>query len=466
MLGGFYVDSSQQKHKRYKQAAIGGDRRSFPIMRRYVLTSLAIGCAVSALVLTLLLLGAFESGAAWLEEFYVSRGFFDSGDYTRVRWLEILVILLGAVGVAWCVVDVSQPAQKILVALSILFVSFCVSPTMALYNILFEPFSTMAAVFLAAGAGLVFAGTEKGMRKRVLEETLGGRVSMEVFDGMLAAPEPPDFAGSLREVTVLTCRLFNHSELRGKLEPTDLMGMNNLFIRSVSNFLKSRGGYLDESGPELVRAFFGLHGTSDNHTVEACRAALELRSRLRNLSQECETRWFQKLRYGVGIETGEMTVGVYGSNQRRSFSAIGADTDYSRRLAHANHRYGSDILIGPDSFRRVEKQFEFRPMEMFYDPEGDVLTEIYQLMGEAGSASEEEEARRDLFWKGVIYLREKKYEEALKHLSKAKNPSADDGPLAFFIGVAQDGISAPDTKAARNLRQLTEKGHARLSNLM
>ncbi|MDA7922280.1 hypothetical protein N9B73_11030 [Verrucomicrobiales bacterium] len=435
-------------------------------MRRYVLTSLAIGCAVSVLVLTLLLVGAFESGAAWLEEFYVSRGFFDSDEYTRVRWLEIIVIAMGAVGVAWCVVDVSLPAQKILVALSILFVSLCVSPAMALYNVLFEPFSTMVSVFLAAGAGLVFAGTEKGMRKRVLEETLGDRVSREVFDGILAAPEPPDFAGSLREVTVLTCRLFNHSELRGKLEPTDLMGMNNLFIRSVSNFLKSRGGYLDESGPEMVRAFFGLHGAGEDHAVEACRAALELRSRLKNLSQECETRWFQKLHYGVGIETGEMTVGVYGANQRRSFSAIGADTDYSRRLAHANHRYGSDLLIGPDTFRRVEGRFDFRPMEMFYDPENDVLTEIYQLMGEAGSASEEEKARRDLFWKGVIYLREKKYEEALKHLSKAKNPSADDGPLAFFLGLAQDGISAPDTKAARNLRQLTEKGHARLSNLM
>ena len=238
MLGGFTVDLDQHELKFSKQAPIGVYRRKSPIMRRYVLTSLAIGCAVSVLVLTLLLVGAFESGAAWLEEFYVSRGFFDSDEYTRVRWLEIIVIAMGAVGVAWCVVDVSLPAQKILVALSILFVSLCVSPAMALYNVLFEPFSTMVSVFLAAGAGLVFAGTEKGMRKRVLEETLGDRVSREVFDGILAAPEPPDFAGSLREVTVLTCRLFNHSELRGKLEPTDLMGMNNLFIRSVSNFLK------------------------------------------------------------------------------------------------------------------------------------------------------------------------------------------------------------------------------------
>jgi len=324
----------------------------------------------------------------------------------------------------------------------------------------------MTAVFLAAGAALVFAGTERGMRKRILEETLGGRVSREVFDNMLSALEPPQFGGSVREVTVLTCRLFNQSELRGKLEPTDLMGMNNLFIRRVSNFLKSRGGYLDESGPELVRAFFGLHGDPGNHTGDACCAALELRSRLKNLSQECETRWFQKLRYGVGIETGEMTVGVYGSSQRLTFSAIGADTDYSRRLAHANYRYGSDLLVGPDAFREVERQFDFRPMEMFYDPENDVLTEIYQLMGEAGSASAEEAQRRELFWKGVIYLREKKYEEALMHLSKAKNPRADDGPLAFFLGVAQEGILAPDTKGARNLRQLTEKGHARLSNLM
>src|SRR5690606_25167597 len=130
----------------------------------------------------------------------------------------------------------------------------------------------------------------------------------------------PDFGGGVRDGTGLTCRLLNHAELREKLEPAELLKMSNLFLRSVWTFVMSRGAYLDESGPELVRVFFGMVEPSDDHAEQACRSALELRARLKNLGQECESRWFQKLQYGVGISSGPMTVGVYGSKQHFFFS--------------------------------------------------------------------------------------------------------------------------------------------------
>lgn len=435
-------------------------------MRRYVLTSLAIGGSVIVVVLVLFLLGVFEAPAKWLGEIYLSRGIFETETFVRAKWLEILLLCLVALGISWAVVDVSQFAQKILVAMTVSLLIFALSPTLALYNVLYEPFSALAGLILASGAALIFSGTERGMRKRMLEDVLGLRVSRDTFDELLSADDPPDFGGEEKEVTVLTCRLFNHEELKGKMESVDLMGMSNLFIRNVSTFLLSRGAYLDESGPELVRVFFGLIGEEADHADKACKAALELRSRLKNLSQECETRWFQRLYYGVGINSGKMTVGVYGSQQHQFFSGIGPDTDYSRRLAHANHRYGSDLLVGPDTYRIVSESYEFRPMEMFYDPEAQMMTEIYQLLADKGALSGDDDSRREHFWKGVVYFREKKYEEALDSFAKARQPGVDDDPLSFFVTKAQEGIAAPDSQEGRNLSDLTEKGHARLSTLM
>ena len=345
-------------------------------------------------------------------------------------------------------------------------VVFGVSPTLAGYNVFFEPFSSLTAVLLAAAGGFVFAGTEKGMRKRVLENVLGIRVTHATFDRLMDAEAPPDFGGAVREVTVLTCRLFNHGELREKLEPPELLKMSNLFLRSVSTFLMSRGAYLDESGPELVRVFFGMVEPADDHAEQACRSALELRARLKNLSQECESRWFQKLQYGVGISSGPMTVGVYGSKQHYFFSGIGAETDFSRRLAHANWRYGSDLLVGPATFPQVKDLFEFRPMEMFFDPEADLMTEVYQLLDTTEGLSEADRARRDLFWQGIILLRERKFDQALDHLSRSRLPGIEDGPAEYFIARAQEGVSAPTAQESENLRKLTEEGHARLISLM
>lgn len=435
------------------------------MMRRYLLTALTIGSAVIVVVLTLYLVGAFEAMVAWLGNLYVSLGLF-SGEFVRIKWLEIPIIAVVAIGMAWWVIDVSRPFQKVLIALSGAFVLAGISPTFALYGYLVDPFAPLAAAVLSSVAAFAYAGTERGLRKRVLEEVLGSRVSSFTFTELLEAADPPDFKGASRDVTVLTCRLFNYEDLRNLLEPSELIKVSNLFIRSVSTFLLSRGGYLDESSPELVRVSFGMLKPAEDHASQACRAALELRNRLRNLSQECETRWFRPLSCGVGISSGRMTVGVYGTPGHFFFSGIGEVTDYSRRLALANLRYGSDLLMGADAYRLVEGAMEVRPMEMFYDPVGNQMTEIYQLLAGAEQFPEEERRRRDLFWQGVIHLREKNFEAALDCFSRSKLPGSDDGPAAYFISRSQEGVATPETPSSRLVRELTDEGHARLISMM
>jgi len=256
-------------------------------MRRYLSTALTIGSAVAAVVLMLYFAGAFEAMVTWLGGLYGLSGIFP-GEAVRIRWLEIPLIAVTAVGMAWWVIDVPRPFQKMLIALSGAVVLAGISPTIAFHGYLVDPFSSLAAALLSSVAAFAYAGTERGLRKRVLEEVLGQRVSSAVFHELLEGPRPPDFKGATREVTVLTCRLINYERLQAALDPSELVKLSNLFIRSASTFLLSRGGYLDESGPEAVRVSFGALTPSGNHAAEACRAALEWRGRLRNLSQECE----------------------------------------------------------------------------------------------------------------------------------------------------------------------------------
>ena len=435
-------------------------------MRRYVLTSLAIGILVILVILVLYFLKAFEPMTRWLSALYASKGFFRGETVSRLVWLEIGTIIVASLGVTWCVVDSSQLMQKLLVFFTSGLVIFGISPTMALYGHLFEPFSSLLAVLLAATSGLIFAGTEKGMRKRVLENVLGVRVSHGTFNELMSEPDPPDFSGAVRDVTVVTCRVFNHAELRGKLESAELLKMTNLFLRNTANFLMSRGAYLDESGPELVRVFFGMLRPGEDHVEMACRAALELRNRLKSLNQECETRWFQTLQYGVGISSGPMTVGVYGSKNHYFFSGIGSEIDFSRRLSHANVAYDSDVLLSAASYQMTHDSIEVRPMEMFYDPQEGVMTEIYQLLAMKEDFSEADAERRDLFWRGLILYREGKYEEALDHFTRSQAPGYDDGPIKYFIGKSQQGLADPTSVGEDAHREMIEEGHARLLESM
>jgi len=431
-------------------------------MSRYLLTSLIIGGAVLFVVSILYFLRAFEPLATGLANFYAARGFLVEGDATRLVWLEVLMIAAASVAVAWCVVDIAQIWQKILVAGSIAAIVFGFSPTLALYGGVFEPFSSLVAVVLSAAAAFVFAGTEAGMRKRVLENVLGARVSHATFERILNGVEPPDFGGTVHEATVLTCRVFNYEELCEKLEAPDLLRMTNLFLRNASTFLMSRGAYLDESGPELVRVFFGVLRPGEDHALHACEAALELRNRLRNLDHECEARWFRKLEWGVGISSGPLITGIFGTQKHPFFSAVGEGVDHSRRLALANRIYGSRIVVAAESYHQVADEVAVRPLDMFFDPGRHTMAEIYELTGLVADLDDEERKRLDAFWAGVIHYRERNFEKALESFSAAHVRGGDDGAGGYFLERCQKGVADPDSVFGAGRHEVTDGGHARL----
>ncbi len=437
-------------------------------MRRYIAVSLLVGFLAASLMVTVHSAGLFSGLAEWLHGLFQAGGFFpgELGIENEWAWLEVTLIVGLAFGTAWCVIDIPQVSHKFLIFMVLLATVAGLSPTLSMYGIFVEPFSSIGSVITSGVMALLYAGTEHGTRKRVLQAVLGHRVSKQTFSRLLNNKERINLEGGVRIATVLTCRMFNHSDLREKMEPADILAMTNKFLKNTAEFLKSRGGYVDESSPDCVRVFFGLLEEEEPHAENACRTALELKTRLMNLNDECENKWFQRLQYGVAISTGPMTVGVYGASSDYYLSAVGSEIDFCRRLSGANTRYHSDVLISAHTYRFLRDRIEVRPIEMLYDPDHNIMTEFYQLLSMSGNFSEPAAKRRDAFWSGVIFYRAGKYEEALEEFSKAKQPGIKDGPLRYFIERTQTRMARDEPEPPENSHELTDQGHARLLNTL
>jgi len=105
-------------------------------------------------------------------------------------------------------------------------------------------------------------------------------------------------------------------------------------------------------------------------------------------------------------------------------------------------------------------------MEMVYDPATNLMFEIYQLLARTGQFQEDERARRDLFWQGMVHLREKNFGAALDCFNRSRSPVSEDGPVTYFIGRAKEAGAVPEAPASRLVRELTDEGHARLISMM
>ena len=419
---------------------------------------LIIGVLVCVPLLLLYHYGIFPGLAAWLEHTY--RGIFvlSAGGLARLVPLQYAFYTAMAFASAWVCAEMPRQSRKFGFIFGSTFLILMLSPALAFNGLLFEPFSGVLAALGAGLLGIALGRTEKGQRAHALRRFFVGRISEESFDKLVASREMPKLTGR-RELTVLSCRVLNYSELGAQLEPEEMEKLSSGFLKAVAEFLVSKGAYLDSCNEDGVRVLFGFPHDDEYHAVTACKVALELRQRLVNLAKEMEDRWHKQPALGVALASGELTCGLFGFSEFQFYGAVGESLEFCHRLCGINLIYGSHVLLSNRSYHLAKEAIEVRPMEMVLAPKVHPVSEVYELLAEKGSFSEVEAAARDAFWQGVVHLRKGDFPRAIADFQRAKIENRDDLPLRYFSERAEAGTredsSTTDAKgSARHVRLL------------
>ncbi|HSJ02392.1 MAG: adenylate/guanylate cyclase domain-containing protein [Verrucomicrobium sp.] len=359
---------------------------------------------------------------------------------------------------SWICIELPRRSTKVAYILGVSFLTLLLSPVLAFCGILFEPLSGIIAIAAAGLGGIILGNVDPGWQRHKLFRYFVGRVSTENFERLIATKDDTLLTGK-RELTVLTCRILNYTDLTNQMEPKDLEQMGSLFLQVSGEFLVAKGAYLDTCTADGVRVFFGLVDKEGTHAQDSCRAALELKQRLINLDQEIQNRWHRKPVFGVALATGQMSIGRFGFREFEFYSAVGEPLDFSRRLCAVNYVYGSHLLISARTFHLTKEKMETRPMEMVYAPKLHQISEVYELLAEKGTLSDEEMKARDAFWQGVVSLRKGAYKEAVQQLMQARLDTREDPPLKYFLERAEAGLKEDKggevRGVARHVRLLT-----------
>ena len=365
----------------------------------------------------------------------VARGLGLSGANLDHPWLQHFAFISLAFGVAWTTIDINRPEFKILVAALALAEVFTLSALGSLFGFYFSPLLPAAAATMAFTAGFIYSNSQAGQRQRVVDAAFGPRVSRRQMRALVDGRSELRDDGQLEELTLVVGEIFNHQTLMDALEPAEYAAVSNRFLNAAAEALVEKGGTLAACDGEGVRVLFGAPLPMANHAGAACRAALEVSRQIKTLNEElardkngltCDLR--------VGVHSGEMAVGHFGARRLGGFGVAGEEVAFARRLCAANLIYGSHVLIGARTFELAEATIEARPLELLRRRLGENWLEVYELLGEPHELSPEDLARRDLFWTGVIFYREKRLSDALDKFTQARTTAkGGDGPLDFYI---------------------------------
>ena len=358
-----------------------------------------------------------------------------------------------AFSLAWTTVDIGSTILQLTVAAAALMEVAALSWLLGLAGIAWPPFTTMSAGVLATLFGLLYNRSPSGRRTRLIRALFAGRISSKTERALIDSNEPLNISGNRVEASVVICEIFNHQLLAEALPPQEYVALTNTFLSAGAEALLEAGGTLDECGDRHLRAVFGAPLTAPNHAAQACEAACALARRLEIACRECIERWNAAPDYRIGVDSGELVAAAYGTGRVGGYSVSGDPLEFCKRLCVANMFYGSRILLGSRAFRLASGAVEVRPMELIQSQDRQTPEEIYELLAPKNQLTPLDAERRDMFWKGVILFRERRWDDATAHFQTALHGvGCEDAPARFYldrIAHARAGDQALDWDSAR-----------------
>jgi len=224
-----------------------------------------------------------------------------------------------------------------------------------------------AATLLAAALSIYLWNMAYGFfvearSKRQFTELFGQYVPPELVEKMAENPERYDMSGKRAELTVLFSDVRGFTSISEQLSPTDLAIYINEYLTGMSMVIRNEGGTLDKYIGDAIMAFWGAPVDEPRHALRGVSAALRMREELGRMIEAFKARGWPDLAIGVGLSSGDMTVGDMGSKVRKAYTVMGDAVNLGSRLEGLTKQYGAFCLV-PLATKEACPEVVFREMD-------------------------------------------------------------------------------------------------------
>ena len=254
----------------------------------------------------------------------------------------------------------------------------------------------------------------------------GRYLSPALVEKLAKNPKQLKLGGEMRPMTFLFMDIRNFTGIAEKLTPEELTHFMNSFLTPMTDIILQRGGTIDKYMGDCIMAFWNAPFEDKNHAPHACQSALAMQEYLR------ATPKFEKIRIGIGINTGNACVGNMGSEQRFDYTALGDEVNLASRIEGLSKNYGVPALVGQNTVTTAE-EFATLEIDLIRVKGKTKPVKIFALLGDAGLENQPlfREVRGH-FEKMLASYRDQKWDEAersLEHCRHITLPGIDLGVL-------------------------------------
>ena len=241
------------------------------------------------------------------------------------------------------------------------------------------PLLTLLLVFVVV---TLFNFFFEGREKRYIRGAFSLYVSPSVVDELVRRPEKLSLEGEVKVLSVMFSDIRGFTSISEKLKAREMSAFLNEYLTAMTDIIMGERGTVDKFIGDAIMAIWGAPLDDADHAANAARGSLRMMDRLHEPQKQWAARDLPFVDIGIGVNTGEMSVGNMGSRNRFDYTVIGDNVNLASRLEGLNKEYGTNILVSESTRTALGDAFPCRLVDQVRVKGKKLPVRIYELLGE------------------------------------------------------------------------------------
>jgi len=289
------------------------------------------------------------------------------------------------------------------------------------------------AGFLSYASVTAYRQLTEERQKRQIRHAFQHYLSPTVVEEVLKNPETLKLGGERKELTVLFSDVTGFTPIAETMEPEDLVALLNDYLSEMSDVILKSKGYINKYEGDAILAVFGAPLPDPHHARAACQVALDSQRRLQDFREKLIGEKRPIIRARIGINSGIMIVGNMGSRRLFDYTVMGDNVNIGARLESAGKHFGTEILIGENTYRAVKDAFDTRRLGLVYVKGRSKPVGAYELLAEKGKCPPFVTKILRYYEEGLAAYADRKWDVAIAAFAECLKINPKDGPSRAYL---------------------------------
>ena len=287
---------------------------------------------------------------------------------------------------------------------------------------------------------------QSNKEKKKIKGTFSRYLAPSIVNDLLKNPEKVRLGGEKKNITVFFSDVRDFTSISEKLTPEQLTLCLNKYMTMMTDTLFEHQGTLDKYIGDAMVAYWGAPVELENHPYWAIKGAIAMIERLPAINEEFKRDGFPTFKHGIGLNTGECSVGNMGSNQIFSYTALGDNMNLGARLESLCKFYGVQLNVSEYTKNAIPpelaSEFTFRTLDKVKVKGKENAVTIYEVLHPTHMLYNDKSALAEYEKSFALYL-EQKFADAESILNNLHSKYPEDKTFKRMLEICHDFGEVP-----------------------